>query len=990
MRTTFVTAVFWCAIAINLQAVAPLISDVPDQVIAQSSNTGTLYITIGDTETAFTALTMSARSSNTTLVPNNTANLQLGGTTAQRTIKVVPVVGQQGTTTITLTVTDGETLTASSTFLLTVTAANTAPSISALQGYQIVSPSQTPSAVNFTVSDAETTASSLAVTASSSNINLVPNTNISLGGGGSNRSVLVTPVSGQRGVAVIRLRVTDALGAYAQSEFIFSVFDAGSANNGFKQPRGIYLLDSAAGTTINGVAMHDGNVRNLAFVDGYVLRTEWATLEPSNGTFDFTIIDNIFAKLPANQKLSLMIASGVLPTWLNTLPNVTTWTAGSPSVTAPIAWNATAQERYRLLLVALGDHLVDGVPLRNHPRLGALDPWIPGLKSGIRDPDQSKIKDIPTYSRANMQTCVLTHLANVTANFPNVPVMIGFWTYIDNQDATFGNVTPWEQLRQAILAQHNGTTRPRVAFWMENLAANRSAANVDPWVGLPNHTFTAPLYNSQNTTPITYQVLGSWSRPFAAAHVNNLLNGSPEDGMDYGFNDFQCRYYEHYQADVDFPNYTAEFQRWHDFLNALPGPPLTLQFSSSQGGTTLSAESGISVSISLSATGGTAPYSWSLISGNLPTGLTLSSDGVISGTSTQTGTRSITVQATDASGGSASQTFTVVLSAPVRAPVFTVSPTLNGDGSITLSWNSTVGNWYQIETSSDLSSWSFVGNSIKASATSMTWTDDGTQTGSHPSTQPGRFYRVRDWGAFTVTYSGNNFTYIDALRTVTGIFIKPAGNGPFPSLIINHGTSGSASGYGLQRANEMSPWGLACIAANLTHVQGATQDLNTWGYSPENLARIRACQAVLSTRSDVNLNRLAMWGHSRGAFASIGAASSLEREVKALGASAGGILEDTDTSEPSYPSVSEAQRIAAPAILFLGSTDPVVPPANSLRLETLLNRLGVPESRIVYDTTGITPAADAHNLQNTHFYTDATTGVLDQWRAWLVSAGVLP
>jgi hypothetical protein len=47
---------------------------------------------------------------------------------------------------------------------------------------------------------------------------------------------------------VIKLRVTDALGASAQGEFIFSVFDAASANNSFKQPRGIYLLDSTAGT----------------------------------------------------------------------------------------------------------------------------------------------------------------------------------------------------------------------------------------------------------------------------------------------------------------------------------------------------------------------------------------------------------------------------------------------------------------------------------------------------------------------------------------------------------------------------------------------------------------------------------------------------------------------------------------------------------------------------------------------------------------------
>ena len=79
-----------------LRAVAPLIGDVPDQVIAQGPNTGALFFTIGDTETAFPALNVTASSNNPTLVPNNAANLALGGTTAQRTITVTPVAGQLG------------------------------------------------------------------------------------------------------------------------------------------------------------------------------------------------------------------------------------------------------------------------------------------------------------------------------------------------------------------------------------------------------------------------------------------------------------------------------------------------------------------------------------------------------------------------------------------------------------------------------------------------------------------------------------------------------------------------------------------------------------------------------------------------------------------------------------------------------------------------------------------------------------------------------
>jgi len=995
MKARFITAFFWCALALTVHAVAPLISDVPDQVVAQSTDTGTLYLTTGDAETTFTSLVVTATSSNTTLVPNNAANLQLGGTTAQRTIRVVPVAGLQGTSTITLTVTDGEALTASSTFTVTVTAPNTAPTLTALQGYQIVRPGQNPAAVSFTVGDAGTSPTavgSLVVTASSSNTTLVPNGNIALGGSGASRTVQIAPVMGKKGSAVIKLRVTDAFGAFAQGEFIFSVFDAASANNSFKQPRGLYVLDSAAGTSIGGVPMRDGNVRNKPFVNGYVLRTEWATLEPTSGVFDFTIIDNILSKLaPYNQKLSLMVASGVLPTWLNTLPGVTTYTAGSPATTLPIPWNATVQERYRLLLVALSNHVVDGVPLRDHPRLGAFDPWIPGLKSGIRA-QTAQIRDIPGYTRPLFEGGVLTHLANVTDNFPTVPVMIGFWTYTD---ATASPIA-WESLRQAILAQQNGTTRPRVGFWMENIAASRAAADSDPWTGLPTHTFTAPLYNSQDQTYTTFQVLGSWSKPFAAEHVDNNLNGSPEDGMDYGFNDFQCRYYEHYQADVDFANYTPEFQRWHDFIAALPGPPLPLVFSSSQGSVTMSAANGATINITLSATGGTAPYSWSIISGTLPSGVTLSSGGVLSGTSTQTGTQTITVQATDATGGSATQQITLTIAAPAIVPTFSVSSARNVDGSITVSWPTTIGGWYQIETSNDLINWAFVGNSVAATTSTMTWTDNGTQTSTHPSTEPKRFYRVRDWGVFTVSFTSTTFTYTDAQRTVTGMFQRPAGTTRLPALIINHGTGGNATGFSRTRADEMSPWGLVCIGVNLTHQSGQTEDLQTWGYSPENLARNRACQAALSTRSDVDLNRLAMWGHSRGSFASIGIASVFGSDLKALGFTEGGILENTGIDdrdgqpEASYPIINESTGIRAKTLMFhvVGTPgDTVVVPATSLRLNTLLNTLGITNSRITYDSTGIiSTGSAAHNIYTTTFYPD----VLTQWHAWLITNGVLP
>jgi hypothetical protein len=58
---------------------------------------------------------------------------------------------------------------------------------------------------------------------------------------------------------------------------------------------------------------------------------------------------------------------------------------------------------------------------------------------------------------------------------------------------------------------------------------------------------------------------------------------------------------------------------------------------------------GVRYSTTLAATGGKAPYKWSISAGSLPAGLTLSSAGVISGKPTAAATSTFTVKASDAS-----------------------------------------------------------------------------------------------------------------------------------------------------------------------------------------------------------------------------------------------------------------------------------------------------------------------------------------------------
>jgi hypothetical protein len=98
---------------------APTISDVPNQpATAVGAPVGPIAFTVGDAETAVTALTVTPATSNAALVP--VSSITFGGTGASRTVTVSPVAGMTGTATITLTVTDGDGATASDTFTVTV------------------------------------------------------------------------------------------------------------------------------------------------------------------------------------------------------------------------------------------------------------------------------------------------------------------------------------------------------------------------------------------------------------------------------------------------------------------------------------------------------------------------------------------------------------------------------------------------------------------------------------------------------------------------------------------------------------------------------------------------------------------------------------------------------------------------------------------------------------------------------------------------------
>lgn len=310
---------------------------------------------------------------------------------------------------------------------------------------------------------------------------------------------------------------------------------------------------------------------------------------------------------------------------------------------------------------------------------------------------------------------------------------------------------------------------------------------------------------------------------------------------------------------------------------------------------------------------------------------------------------------------------------------------------ILLQWNSAPAQLFEVQRRVALAS-----NSAWASLVTN-WPATASNSTAYQHTNAlafgGGFYRVaRVDGtgappAFVFNWTGTNFTYSDSQRTFTGVMLKPAGDGPFPSVVISHGAGGSASGYSLPKARDMVSWGMVALAPTLTHVSGGETNAVNMGFCPENLARVTACVNVLGSLSYVDTNRLALFGHSMGAFATIGSAAQLVGRIRAGAISSGGAIPDAAGNTNAAPTVSEASAARAPFLTVHCDADPVVPPARSLLWHQILNSNGVTNLRVLISSNSIANPANWHNIHND---ANANTLLLTNTRAWFQEHGVIP
>ena len=197
----------------------PTITAIANQTILEDAPAQSVAFTVGDVETPANLLNVTATSDNPTLLPNG--NLVILENGAERTLQFTPAADQFGTATLTVSVSDGDETT-TTTFDIEVESVNDDPVIGAIANP--TTPEDQPTAVVVAVSDLETAADNLILTAlSSSNANLLPVGNIAITGTGSDRTVTLTPAANRFGSATVTLQLDDGEGGQATRSFELTV-----------------------------------------------------------------------------------------------------------------------------------------------------------------------------------------------------------------------------------------------------------------------------------------------------------------------------------------------------------------------------------------------------------------------------------------------------------------------------------------------------------------------------------------------------------------------------------------------------------------------------------------------------------------------------------------------------------------------------------------------------------------------------------------------
>jgi len=202
----------------------PVVTPPGDQTIPEDGNTGDLYYSISDIDSAITSITVTAASDEETLVIPT--DITLTGNSADRVVKIKPLADQNGDVTITLTADDqaDENNTGSASFTVHVLAVNDTPTIESIAD-QTIDEDGTTGAIAVNIADIDDSPSTLTLSAVSGNPSLISTDGIvfTKDSETGQNYVTLTPKADANGSALITITVTDAGGKYKSVSFTLKV-----------------------------------------------------------------------------------------------------------------------------------------------------------------------------------------------------------------------------------------------------------------------------------------------------------------------------------------------------------------------------------------------------------------------------------------------------------------------------------------------------------------------------------------------------------------------------------------------------------------------------------------------------------------------------------------------------------------------------------------------------------------------------------------------